>query len=75
VYRFDARNIYSNVLSLNINTPATYHILSMGTPNPPVSYPGITPWAGVVREGTRVPYKLPDLVPCYLVTAALLIMH
>jgi len=31
---------------------------------PPVGYPGITWWAGVVPEGTRwVPDKLPDRVP------------
>ena len=32
VYRFGDHNNYSNVLSLNINTPATCRVLLMGTP-------------------------------------------
>jgi len=71
---FDAHNNYSNTLSLNINMPATCHVLSMGTRVPPIRlpwyypvgqcstwrYPG-TRW--VPGYGTRVPDKLPDRVP------------
>jgi len=60
VYRFGAHNIYSTILSSNINTPATCRVLSMGIPAyPPVGYPGITRWAGVVPKGTQVPDGYP----------------
>jgi len=77
VYHFDAHNNYSNVLSLNINTPATCHVLSMVPLYPPLGCPGITHWAGVVPEGTRVPDGYPRTrsgtrVICYPVTAALI---
>jgi len=56
--------------------PATCHVLSM---YPPVGYPGITWWTGVVPEGTRVPVwvpdKLTDRVPRYPVMAALIVSH
>jgi len=39
---------------------------------PPVGYTGITQWAGVVPEGTRVHDREPGSM-LYLVTAALLV--
>jgi len=69
VYSFGAHNNYSDILSLNINMPATCRVLSMGTPVPASALTCYYPvgrcsnWRSAgTWSGTRV--------ACYLVTAA-----
>jgi len=78
VYHFGTHNNFFNVLSLNIYTPATFHVLSMGTPPPAIGYPAITRSAGIVPEDTEVPDRYlgtrsDTRVACYPVRVALFI--